>query len=133
MSIWEDNDLTVKIVDLLSRVPIDNAASHLGRPFVSAYQLAIGLRRHYGDTFDAINKRVGGEGIGLPNSLAQYLGGELSRRINAEGNAFPVEVAFLSRSYMRSVTFRDPSDGADIESSLIGAGYDMSIFRLRHQ
>ena len=34
---------------------------------------------------------------------------------------------------MRAVTFRDPSDGAHIESSLIEAGYDMSIFRLRYQ
>ena len=78
------------------------------------------LRRHLRCDQQA-GRRRGHRSAQLP---AQYLGGELSRRINAEGNAFPVAVAFLSRSYMRSVTFRDPSDGY-IESSLIEAGDDM--------
>jgi hypothetical protein len=131
MSIWEDHELTHKIVDVLGRVPSNNSAPHLGRPFVSAYQLAIGLRQHYPDTVDAIDNPVGGEDIGRPDSIAQYVARVLSTRISRDGGEFPVEGAFLSNVNIRSVTFRDPTDGGEVASSLVEARFDMSLFRLR--
>lgn len=131
MSIWDDHELTEKIVDVLGRVPTSNSAPHLGRPFVSAYQLAIGLQQLYGETVVAIGKPVGGEDIGRRDTLAQYLAQRLSARINRDGAAFPIEGALLSNSHLRSVTFRDPHGGQEITSSLVGAGFDMSLFRLR--
>jgi hypothetical protein len=131
MGIWEDHELTDKVVDVLGRVPRNNSAPHLGRPFVSAYQLAIGLRQHYPGTVNAIGKPIGGEDIGRRDSLAQYVAQVLSTRINRDGTQFPVEGAFLSNANIRSVTFRDPTDGVDVTSSLVEAGFDMSLFRLR--
>jgi hypothetical protein len=82
-------------------------------------------------TVEAIGKPVGGEDIGRRDSLAQYVAHMLSTRINRDGAGFQVEGAFLSNINIRSVTFRDPTDGGEVTSSLVGAGYDMSLFRLR--
>jgi hypothetical protein len=130
MSLWEDHELTDKIVDVLGRVRSNNTAPHLGRPFLSAYQLAIGLRQRYPDTVAALGKPIGGENIGRHDSLAQYLAQVLSTRISSGRDEGLIEGAFLSNSNIRSMVFRDPSDGDEIASSLPEAGYDMSLFRL---
>ena len=44
---WEDNDLEQKIVDVLADVTYAKPDHHFGRPFVTAYQLAILFRERY--------------------------------------------------------------------------------------
>lgn len=130
MSIWEQHDLTTKVVKVLRGVHCNNDEHHFGRPYITAYQLAIEVQRIHPETADAIGKPLGGSGVGQHNSLAQYLANELSRRIKAQGDDFPVEGAFLSNENARSMTFT-AADGAAITSSLVGTGFDLSLFRLR--
>lgn len=130
MSIWEQHDLTTKVVEVLHGVHCNNDQHHFGRPYITAYQLAIELQRVYPDTADAIGKPLGGSGVGQHNSLAQYLANELSRRIKAQGADFPVEGAFLSNDNARSMTFT-AANGDAVTSSLVGTGFDLSLFRLR--
>ena len=130
MSIWEQHDLTTKVVEVLHGVHCNNDQHHFGRPYITAYQLAIELQRVHPETADAIGKPLGGSGVGQHNSLAQYLANELSRRIKAQGAYFPVEGAFLSNENARSMTFT-AANGDAVTSSLVGTGFDLSLFRLR--
>lgn len=73
MTIWEQHDLTTKVVEVLHGVHCNNDQHHFGRPYITAYQLAIELQRVHPETADAIGKPLGGSGVGQHNSLAQYL------------------------------------------------------------
>ena len=130
MSIWEQHDLTAKVVEALEAVHCNNDEHHFGRPYVTAYQLAIELQRVHPETVAAIGKPLGGSGTGQHDSLAQYLANELSRQIKAQAAEHPVEGAFLSNQNGRSMTFT-ALDGTEITSSLVGTGFDSSLFRLR--
>jgi hypothetical protein len=130
VSTWAEYDLTNKIVDILETVHCSNDIHHFGRPFVSAYQIAIEMQRRYPDTVDAIGKPVGGAGTGQHDSLAQYLSNELSKQIKSRPADHQVEGAFFSNENASSVVFRGV-DGAAITSSLVGAGYDMALYRIR--
>jgi hypothetical protein len=108
------------------------ARDHL-RPFLTAYQLAIKVHRRLPELADQLDVGIGGEGSGQYNSLAQYLAGQLSRRIKAaqqQGEAFDIEGALLSNVDVSAMSFRHP-DGGRIDSSNVGAGYDLALFRLR--
>src|SRR4051812_20353799 len=105
MTIWQTHGLTEKVQEVLGAVPVANPGHHFGGPFITAYQLAIGLERLHPDTVAAIGKPLGGAGTGQQDSLAQYLALELSRQIRAAGTDHPVEGAFLSNEAVRSVTF----------------------------
>lgn len=132
MSIWENHHVEAGIVDVLRDVPLNNDAHAFGRPFLTAYQLAIELDRRYPDVRAALGYRLGGAGVGDPNSLAQYLAQQLSRRIGdarSAGASYPIEGGFVSNVNVGSITYRS-HDGTEIVSSLTGTGYDLSMFRL---
>lgn len=103
---------------------------HLGRPFVTAYQLAIKVHRIDDRLAGELGVEIGGEGVGKYNSLAQYLAQQLSRRIREDGAGYFVEGAQLSSVHAKSMTFRH-SDGGEIINSNVSAGFDTSMFRLR--
>jgi hypothetical protein len=130
VSLWEQHDLTTKVVEVLGDVHLNADEHPFGRPFITAYQLAIALQRRHPNTVQAIGKPVGGAGIGQHNSLAQYLANELSKQIRTRGTDHPVEGGFLSNEDARSMTFAD-ANGEEITSSLVGTGFDLSLFRLR--
>lgn len=130
MSIWGDHDLSSKVREVLESVPLHDEPHHFGTPYMSAYQIAIELSRRYPTTVDAIGKPIGGAGIGQHNSLAQYLGNELSKQIRQQGGRHFAEGVFLSNLHVQRVTF-DGIDGREISSSLVGTGFDMALFRRR--
>ena len=127
MSIWQEHDVQGRIVEVLSDVPDDG--HHFGRPFMTAYQLAIEVDRRHPELATALNVTVGGAGTGVRTSLAQYLAGELSRRILQNPN-HPVEGAFLSGKDELEIRYAGP-DGNDVVSSLTGSGWPLSMYRLR--
>lgn len=130
MSMWQEADMESKIAEVLGEAHLTNPGGHhLGRPYVSSYQIAIALGRKYPDITDILDKEIGGRGIGKHNSVAQYLAGELSRKIKSDPVYF-VEGAFLSNESVSSIHFKDAQDN-DIGSSLVGTSFDMAIFRLR--
>jgi hypothetical protein len=130
MTIWEEQQVEERIVEILSSVPTAGAPHAFGRPYVTAYQLAIELDDRYPEVARRLGRQIGGAGIGERNSLAQYLAQQLSRRIGQNPEAFPVEGAFLSNVGVSRFSFV-ARDGAEITSSLTGSGFDLSLFRLR--
>ncbi|GAB3894348.1 hypothetical protein GCM10029964_072650 [Kibdelosporangium lantanae] len=73
---------------------------------------------------------VGGEGIGHNYSLAVHLAGQLSRRIKERGVDYGIEGAQLSSTDIAAMSFRGPG-GEIMRSSMISAGFDTTMFRLR--
>jgi hypothetical protein len=44
MSIWDDHDLTTKVIEILGAVHLNNDVHHFGPPYVSSHQIAIELQ-----------------------------------------------------------------------------------------
>jgi hypothetical protein len=119
-----------KVVDVLEKVTAAPHDHHLGRPYVTAYQLAITLDSRYPEVARELRVEIGGADIGRHTSLAQYLARELSRRIAREGDAGPIEGAFLSSDHIAALEFVDAGGGRHT-SSLTGTGFPLSMFRRR--
>jgi hypothetical protein len=132
MSLWDEHEILDKVVAVLkgdvTLVNQDNG-HHYGRPFMTTYQLAIKLERANKGLAAKLGKELGGAGVGSRNSLAQYLGGELARRIKREAETFPVEGAFLSNDEVSAISYRHGEK--ELVSSVTNSGYDISIFRWR--
>ena len=124
---WDRLRMDEKVLDVLAGVHARR--HHFGAPWLTAYQLAVGVKVRHRSTFDEIGKPVGGAGTG-EDSLARYLANQLSRRIKASAERYPIEGAFLSDEYLVDMSFSPPGEDA-IRSSLVGSGEDLSLFRLR--
>ena len=109
------------ILDVTSR----HDDHHFGRPFLTAYQIAISFAERHEQDMDGIGKEIGGRGTGLPHSLAQYFARELSQRIRT-GRIADIEGRFLHGAHLRTLVYGSP-DG-EIESSTGTA--NLSMFRL---
>lgn len=130
MSLWSQHDLANKVVQILTDVHCNNVVHHFGRPYVSAYQIAIEMQRRFPETVAAIGKPIGGARTGQHSSLAQYLSNELSKQIKATGAGHEVEGAFFSNENVSEITFSGV-DGAPVTSSLVGTDFDMALYRVR--
>ena len=98
----------------------------LGRPYMSAYQIAIRFARDHPEHPVVQELRVGGEGTGERRSLAQQIAGFLSREAQTPGSQ--VDGAFISHQDIVEFTF--DNNGSPLRvSGLIGPGH--SIFRRR--
>ncbi|SHG74224.1 hypothetical protein [Geodermatophilus nigrescens] len=133
MSVWEKQAVEAAVLDALDATHLNNLGGHhFGRPYVTAYQLAIAVDSAHPEIAQALGVSVGGRGAGAQNSLAQYLARELSARIKRDGEGYPVEGAFVSNEHLTSLIYRN-ADGQPITSSLTGTGFDLSLFRRRVQ
>ena len=133
MSLGTDHDIDGLVLTALQSVPLLNAdGQHFGRPFVSSYQLAIALDAEEPNLATALDMQIGGRGTGTNKSMAQYIGRELSRRIEAAGDSHYAEGAFMSSLHVESIHYRRPV-GPPVISSLPGTPYDVAVFRLRSQ
>lgn len=128
MSQWNDLQMDLRILEILGDVHSHAPEHHFERPFITPYQIAIEFRQRFPEDFETIGKPLGGRGTGQHDSLAQYIAGELSRRIR-DRRIPNVEGAFLHRAHLRSLAY-DGENGETIESSLMQS-YDLSMFRLR--
>ena len=127
-SFWQQHDVEAKIRRILRDVPDGIPGHHFGRPFLSAYQLAIEFALRYPQDAAALGLPVGGEGTGQRNSLSQYLAGQLSRLISL-GQLPDIEGGFLSNWHLADITFNN--QGLPLHSSLTTSGFPLSMFRLR--
>ena len=100
-----------------------NRHHHLGRPFLTAYQLAIEYDRRFPGLRRQLGLPIGGSGAGVNQSLPQWLARHLSQRIRY-GDIEDIEGGFLSDLHRADISFNGP-DGS-VRSS-VG---DISIFRL---
>ena len=126
VSLWQQHNIEDRVIQILREV--EDEGHHFGRPFLTAYQLAIEFDRRHHDIVTQLGKEVGGAGIGERTSLAQYLALELSRLIR-DNPEYPIEGAFISNQNVRGLSYNYGND--IITSSITGTGYSLSMFRLR--
>ena len=123
MSIWQHHAIERRIREILASV--DNKDHHFGRPFVTAYQIAIAFDQNYPHEARLIGKPVGGKDTGTHDSLAKYFANQLSRLIS-EDKLPGIEGRYLSGRFLNSLQY--DNCGEAVTSSLGHA--NMSIFRL---
>lgn len=128
MSTWSDLDLEHKVLEILRDVPLSPTQHHLGRPFLTAYQLAIEFARRYSEHARRIGLPIGGAEIGQRNSLAQYIAAQLSRCIK-HGELPQIEGALLGNLHLLDISFRSTNES--IHSSLTQTEYSLSMFRFQ--
>jgi hypothetical protein len=128
MSDWRNLDIEDKIRNILLEIPDIATDHHLGRPFLTPYQIAIEFKHRHLEEFNQIGLPIGGIGTGQKNSLSQYIARELSKRINT-GEIVDIEGGFLSNQHLNDITFND-SSAEPIRSSLTATNYTLSIFRI---
>lgn len=133
MSLWESESVLDAVLEALAEPHSNNPQGHhFGRPYLTAYQLAIKVDAARPDIAVNLGVEVGGRGTGERTSLAQYLARELSGRIKraaTAGTHYPVQGAFVSNEHLTSLSYTK-TDGTQLTSSLTGTGYDLSLFRL---
>ncbi|MDE0053032.1 MAG: hypothetical protein OXT64_02080 [Gammaproteobacteria bacterium] len=100
-----------------------NRGHHLGRPFLTAYQLAIAYDQCFPELRAQLGLTIGGRGSGEHQSLPQWLALNLSRSIRS-GEIVDIEGSFLSDRHRADIAFIGP-DGI-IRPSV----RDISAFRL---
>ena len=119
---WQIYNVGGKIQSILHDIRAEG--HHFGRPFVTAYQLAIIYRHRYSD--DLPDLVVGGQGADVDVSLTSYLANQLSRRIR-QGTINNIELRFLSNLHLQDISF--DNYGEEIRSSVIGHGLGQRMFR----
>ena len=124
MAPWWNSTVENNIREILRGVRYGpNPRHHLGRPFLTAYQLAIEYDRRFPELGRQLGLTTGGKGSGWPSSLPQQLARELSQRIKS-GEIQDIEGGFLSTCNVNDLSFRSPS--GIIRPSV----KDISVFRL---
>ena len=125
MTIWEDFLIEARVRAILD-VPPRGPGHHFGRPFLTAYQIAISFAERFPSDHSLIGKHIGGKGAGPSQSLAQYLAWQLSARI--KNHRLPgIEGADLHGTHLRKLEYH--SKQGDLESST-GSSAELSMFRL---
>lgn len=132
------------IKDILSEVKTPKEEHHLGRPFLTTYQIAIHLKKSHEGIFNEIkrkcqektkNERVGGVEHGDHHSPAQYLGKALSRRVKEqqESGLIEIEGGFFSGQDINSLIFNDEKAQDEKEKKVtasLNSSTTISIFRI---
>jgi len=66
MSQWEDFAFEERIRQILQEVTYYREDHHMGRPFLTAYQIAIEYAHQYPTDYNQIGLPIGGSGIARP-------------------------------------------------------------------
>jgi hypothetical protein len=129
MSRWVENDVETKVVQILAGARYDTS-HHFGRPFLTAYQLAVALDRRWPGLTDAVGyPEVGGRDPGVRATFARYVARQLTRRIRS-GDLPSVEGASLADHDDLRIAYVDRA-GRVVVTGLTGAADELSMFRLR--
>ena len=124
-TIWEQYDFTGKVLEVLSSFQSPQRDPDDGPTFLTAYQLAIELRQCYVAGIDLPDWPIGGEGLGMYNSLAQYLARHLPPKVK-KGEIAGIQVAFISHKYMTNLTFNNR--GEQVRASTLSSEEKQTLF-----
>ncbi len=128
MSKWEQFKMEERIFSILQDVLDSIEDHHLGRAYLTAYQIAIEYKRRHPEDFAAFGYPLGGIGTGKRNSLSQYIALRLS--VLMRDDKLPqMEGGFLSNQHLKGIHFWDGDE--EVTSSLTDSGFPLSMFRLR--
>jgi len=108
MDFWQELDLENKIIRILSEMPLSERARHMGRPFLTSYQIAIEFKHRYPRDFDCMDVAVGGSDVGQKASLSQYIAQHLSRLVKEKHPH--VEGGILAYHHLEDITFDHNGD-----------------------
>ncbi|NFO11229.1 hypothetical protein FDB29_08980 [Clostridium botulinum] len=125
MSDWENYNLEDKLRGILSQENVRHP--HLGKSFLSVYQLAIKYGKKFPNDVKAMGYEIGGKGSNVDTSFAQYIGKELSKRIKKR-DITDIEGAVLSDTYLSEIVFDN-----SIVSSVTGNKNGLSLFRIKDE
>lgn len=128
MSFWEEQNIESKVISILEDVPDAADEHHLGRPFLTAYQIAIEFNERHPETVAKLGFPLGGAGTGEKNSVAQYLARRLSEYVK-QNPGRRIEGGFLSNQHLNDISFTH--ENGIIHSSLTGTSFTLSMFRLQ--
>jgi len=118
MDYWVKYDFEARIRGILSSIVYkSNPDHHFGRPFLSAYQIAI----EYNNNVIAMGFVIGGKGVDTNKSLSRYMGSELSKNIK-NGIINNIEGCFFSNLDLKDIIF--DYNNNEIVLSAIGGIYD---------
>jgi len=126
MSKWEQFAIEDKLIQILKEAHTHAPNHHFGRPYLSAYQLAIEFDQRHPEIMRELGYKLGGVGNEAQVSLTQYLAQQLSLRLH-QGKLVHVEGALLSDQHVKSMAFRNGDE--EVHSSLAGFGIALSLFR----
>lgn len=126
MTKWDKYGIEERVLSILRDVPDSGEGHHLGRPFLTVYQIAIEFARRHPEIVEKLGYPVGGIGSGVRYSLATYLAKQLSDRIR--DGRIPVEGGFVSNWHLNDISFTH--EDKLIHSSLTASGFTLSMFRL---
>ena len=121
---WEQYSIESRIRKILQSAKMKKRQPHLGRPFLTPYQLALEFKRRWRTDFDNIGMRAGGKGRGPGPSLAQYLARELSDRIK-DKRIRDIEGALVDQRMVHTLKYRR---GREVVES---TAKPLSAFRLK--
>lgn len=125
MSNWSSYEIEKKLRRIMGKEYYQaNPYHHLGRPFLSGYQLAIEFDKLYHGDVVSMGYIIGGRGANVKISLAQYFARELSSKIK-NGIITDVKGIFFSNTELQEVEFK-----GGIISSSTGGQYDLALFGL---
>lgn len=101
---------------------------HLGRPFMSAYQIAIRFAAGFPNHPSVRQLQIGGANTGEYQSLAQRIARFLSVTLRDEGAVIGIEGGFISHDRVGNLHFQG-IDGAVIQVSTLRSEHGHAIFR----
>jgi|BioPla2DNA2_1021312.scaffolds.fasta_scaffold47474_2 hypothetical protein len=132
-----DSQLEKLVLEVLEEisVPVGRRSERTQKPFITSYQLASALAERNPQIVLATGLPFGGKGVGEHRSFVQELAGKLSTRIEQMGNKSPIEIEYLAMDYITSMHFSVKpivnKGNAGYESSVVGKGEEIALFRLR--
>ena len=126
VSFWDSHSMEDKVVQVLSSLTYHDRDHHFGRPFLTAYQLAVLIKERFPDTFHSFGHPIGGRDSGVSYSFTSNLAGQPSERIR-NGTITCVDGGFLSNEKLKEIEFNDA--GSSVFSSLTDTQFDLSMFR----
>ena len=112
---------------ILASCPEYEPDHHLGRPFMSAYQIAIRFAEKHPNHDLVRTLPLGGKGTGTHQSLAQRIARFLSQAIQDE-TAGNIEGGFISHDCVDYFSFRHGDDRVRV--STLTTAHAHSIFRV---
>jgi len=105
ISQWERFGFEDKIRQILDIQPYEGE-HHFGRPFLTAYQIAIQLKNMFHEVYSRFNEPLGGKGTGVHHSLSQYIARNLSQRIKNKSITH-IEGRFLYMGNIQTIKYSD--------------------------
>lgn len=126
MTTWAKFNIQRNIQGILDDQVYRKPSHHLGRPFMSAYQIALEYKNRFPVDFAKIGKPLGGRNSKKKTSFPQYIARILSKVLKSRKDP-GFEGGFLSNLHMKSVEYS--VGGRQKMFSSAKGQQPMSIFR----